>query len=322
MLKPIVDNSYASKFAFSFDGIKKQKERYDDPLLSWPLRGAAFTNEVGEALRPLIGNYATLSWVPALLYIGADVYDKYKNNQTEYSPSSKRCLKQAIFQGMASIFLPLVAVKGGQSLFSLAGIKSERNLTINAQENIINTAKEFVANGQMRAHKYDDEKCVKDFLDIVHNKLDYNKQRKATDNKVIKVYYNIVDKLRKPQKINSSEKIANFSESVIKELIKMRKDLLNPSEEFMQTKHYANFNLALGKGQSRNVAVKTVLDKHLSNIMLKGKLVKTLGGFVALGIAIKPIDHFVEHFLIGKVLGPTIDNAKAPTFRRAAKQNK
>ena len=41
--------------------------------------------------------------------IGADIYDKYKNDQTEYSPSSHRGLEQAIFQGMASIFLPLVA---------------------------------------------------------------------------------------------------------------------------------------------------------------------------------------------------------------------
>lgn len=51
---------------------------YKDPLMNWPLRGAAFTNEVGEALRPIIGNAANMTWVPALMYIGADVYDKYK----------------------------------------------------------------------------------------------------------------------------------------------------------------------------------------------------------------------------------------------------
>ena len=27
---------------------------YRDPLMKWPLRGAAFTNEVGEAFRPLL----------------------------------------------------------------------------------------------------------------------------------------------------------------------------------------------------------------------------------------------------------------------------
>lgn len=76
---------------------------YKDPLMNWPLRGAAFTNEVGEALRPIIGNAANMTWVPALMYIGADVYDKYKNDQTEYSPDSKRCLKQAIFLSLIHI---------------------------------------------------------------------------------------------------------------------------------------------------------------------------------------------------------------------------
>ena len=43
---------------------------------------------------------------------------------------------------------------------------------------------------------------------------------------------------------------------------------------------------------------------------LKGKSIKTIGGFLALGLAISPIDHFVEHVLIGKVIGPSIDKTK------------
>ena len=107
--------------AFKADtvSIDSKTGEYRDPLMKWPLRGAAFTNEVGEALRPLIGGYATLSWVPALMYIGADIYDKYKNDQTEYSPNSKRLLKQAVFQGTASVLLPILAVKLGQNLFSV-----------------------------------------------------------------------------------------------------------------------------------------------------------------------------------------------------------
>ena len=106
---------------------------YKDPLMNWPLRGAAFTNEVGEALRPIIGNAANMTWVPALMYIGADVYDKYKNDQTEYSPDSKRCLKQAIFQGLASVFLPVVAVKLGQNAFSQFGKFTEDKISLNAK---------------------------------------------------------------------------------------------------------------------------------------------------------------------------------------------
>ena len=77
-------NSYKNSFKADINSIDPVTGEYKDPLMHWPLRGAAFTNEIGEALRPLIGSYATLSWAPALLYIGADIYDKYKNDQTEY----------------------------------------------------------------------------------------------------------------------------------------------------------------------------------------------------------------------------------------------
>ena len=46
---------------------------------------------------------------------------------------------------------------------------------------------------------------------------------------------------------------------------------------------------------------------------MKGRFIKTLGGFLALGIAINPIDHFVENVLIGKVIGPGLDKTKNPT---------
>lgn len=276
---------------------------YVDPLMKWPLRGAAFTNEVGEALRPIIGNYATLTWAPALLYIGADVYDKYKNDQTEYSPDSRRCLKQAIFQGLASILLPIVAVKGGQSLFSLFGMATKDKVTFNAQEHIIEIAKQFVANGKMRAYKDKEAECIKDFLDIVDNNLDYKRFKDSASNP-------FKDKLQKMFKVNTKERIDEYVKKIIKKLINTRKYLLNPSELYKQTSLYSDFNYALELGQTKNVAVKSVLNKYLSKKTMKGRFIKTAGGFLALGLAITPIDKFVEHVLIGKVIGPSIDKTK------------
>ena len=120
--------------------IDKKTGEYVDPMMKWPLRGAAFTNEVGEALRPIIGGAANLTWVPALMYIGADVYDKYKNDQTEYSPNSKRCLKEAIFQGLASVCLPVFAVKLGQNIFSQFGKFDKDGISLNAKEHVSNVA--------------------------------------------------------------------------------------------------------------------------------------------------------------------------------------
>ena len=282
---------------------------YNDPLMKWPLRGAAFTNELGEALRPLIGHYATLSWVPALLYIGADIYDKYKNDQTEYSPSSHRGLQQAIFQGLASVFLPLVAVKTGQNLFSLFGESGSEKITYNSQEHINELAQSFVANGKMRAYNGKDAECIKDFLDIVSNNMDYKKQRTETSNVFKKMSLWLNDKLCMVSKINKKEHLDKYAENTIKELIKIRKELLNSStiNESMLKKQ---FQTALDSGQTKNVAVKSVLNKHLQKNTLKGKIVKTAGGFLALGLAITPIDHFVENVLIGKVIAPRLDKKK------------
>ena len=268
---------------------------YKDPLMQWPLRGAAFTNEVGEALRPVIGGYATLSWAPALLYIGADVYDKYKNDQTEYSPDSRRCLKQAIFQGMASVFLPLIAVKAGQNSLAQAGKFTEDKISINSKEHIAKIAEQFIANGKMHVFDGKDEECIKEFSDIVTNSLDFKNQKTSLKN-VFKIF-----------SFDKKEKVKEYSEKTIKDLIDLKKNLLNPTDSFKKDKWFKAYEADLNAGQSSNVAIKSVLTKFQQNKMFKGKFIKTLGGFIALGIAIKPIDHFVEEVLIGKYVGPEID---------------
>jgi len=286
--------------------IDQKTGEYRDPLMKWPLRGAAFTNEVGEAMRPLIGGYATLSWVPALMYIGADIYDKYKNDETEYSPNSKRLLKQAIFQGMASIFLPLVAVKAGQNFFSIFGRLSENKVSINSQEQISKIAEDFIMNGQLYAYHNDKKEGTRVFLDKVHNVIDYNKQEKNTKNPIVKIFNKIEIATLNLLKINN-ESIDKFATSTIEDLIEKRESVLNPTEEFKSSKIYRNYVDNLAKGQTKRVAVKSALTKYQQRKMLKGKTIKTIGGFIALGSLIKPIDHFVDNVLIGKVLGPGID---------------
>ena len=64
------------------------------------------------------------------------------------------------------------------------------------------------------------------------------------------------------------------------------------------------------KGQTKNVAVKSVLNKYLNNKSLTSKIIKTCGGFLALGLAIKPIDYFVEHVLLGQVLATKFEPKK------------
>lgn len=295
MVKPV----QASSVTYRADNhtIDKNGE-YRDPLMKWPLRGAAFTNEVGEALRPIIGNYANLTWVPALMYIGADVYDKYKNNQTEYSPDSRRCLKQAIFQGLASVCLPVFAVKVGQNAFSQFGKFSSDRVSLNTKEHVSKIAEQFIANGKMRAFDGKEDECIKEFLNQVSDSIDYNNKKKSLKNS-LKIF-----------SFDSKENVEKYSEKTIKDLINLRKDLLNPSTEVKAGGWYSKYINALKSGQTESVAVKSVLTNFQKGKMLKGNFIKTIGGFCALALAIKPIDHFVENILIGKYVGPQIDKFK------------
>ena len=60
-----------------FEKLPKKKE-YNDPLMQWPVRGMAFTNDIGAAIMDIAPKAGTAFWVPALMYFGADIYDKYK----------------------------------------------------------------------------------------------------------------------------------------------------------------------------------------------------------------------------------------------------
>ena len=283
-----------STFKADTHSIDNKSGEYRDPLMKWPLRGAAFTNEVGEALRPLIGSYATLTWVPVLMYIGADVYDKYKNDETEYSPDSRRLLKQAIFQGLSSILLPIAAVKIGQGLFSQFGKLTEDKVTVNTKETIGKVAENFIANGQMRAYHNKDTECTKVFLDKVNNVIDFKRNSQNTNNPIIRFFSRIGTKIFK----SNPEKVEQYSKKTINNLIEARKNLLSPTAEFKSSQLFKDYSNFLSKGQTQNVAIKSALTKFQKRAMLRGRIVKTIGGFLALGLAIKPIDYFVENSII------------------------
>ncbi len=295
MIIPVGANNSRS-FKADTVNIDKKTGDYKDPLMRWPIRGLAFSNEVGESLRPIIGNYATLTWIPVLMYIGADIYDKYKNDQTEYSPDSKRCLKQAIFQGLASMLLPIIAVHTGQDIFSQFGRLSENKISFNDELFISKNAQQFIANGKMRAFDGKDEECVNEFLSQVKSNIDFKNRKKY--------FFGFIRQAK-------NNKIKNYASKTIKDLIQLRKDLLNPSLEIKSSKNYVNYVNALKNGQTENVAVKTALSKFQNSKMNKGKFVKTIGGFTAFGCLVNPIDHFVEHFLIGKYVEPGLEKLKS-----------
>ena len=81
------------------------------------VRGAAYMNDVGEGLKPAIGeSLAKRFWYPALAYVGTSVFDKtFYNKEGEKDFSLARGGKELAFQTLASLCGPILLVNIGQN---------------------------------------------------------------------------------------------------------------------------------------------------------------------------------------------------------------
>ena len=105
--------------------------------------------------------------------------------------------------------------------------------------------------------------------------MDYSRQKESTKNPLQKWWYTVEENFSKLLKINSKNKKQEYAEKTIKELIDLRKKLLQPTSEIKSGKQYANYIKMLGQGQTESVAIKSVLTKFQKNKMLKGNFIKS-----------------------------------------------
>lgn len=293
---------------------KKVQITENDPYMKWPLRGLAYTNEVGEIIRPMSGFLANLLWVPAIGYIAADVADKYKHSPDgNNEPSKKRATKQLSFQMLASVLLPTAAVKVGQKAANGISKLGKTKLSLNNRAIFTNmiidsmnkgTHEKFVdtATGKVDRNRYTQH--------IVDNIAEKNKH-KQTHKKMMNPLEKVISFIKKPFKTDAkSEHIKEYVAQTVNNVMDTREALLdgkkpnNISKKLFKTfeETTKNANLEVKKSAAFNV-IKKVQDKKL----FKNNTLKSLGGLVALAVMMKPIDNFVEHVLIEKYISPTID---------------
>lgn len=122
--------------------IKEIIQNPDDPLAKYPLRAFGYSNEVGAAVSamPVWGKAAEVGlWVPALMYLGADIYDKYRRGKEgDYTKASATAaVEQAVFQALASVILPTAAVKMGQSVAGQLTKFDKSGLDAKAKEELL-----------------------------------------------------------------------------------------------------------------------------------------------------------------------------------------
>lgn len=296
---------------------KHPKREYSDPLMQWPIRGLAFTNDIGAAISDIAPKAGMMMWIPALMYFGADIYDKYRNDKESYDPNSKRGLKQACFQTLASVVFPIVVVHAGQKTASILSRKSKDGLSLQSKEEVVRHHLQNMSEVKLSDYVNNKELYKKEYNEALDNMIDET-MRKYNHKNPVKLLFNLVFSHRHPEAMGKDQraKIHGFINKRIDNMFEMREQLLEgKKQDKMSEKMFKEFEKLKetyknDKKYAKNYdlhAVKDILKKFEEKQIYKTKMVKTIGGFISLGVFIKFIDYFVENVIMHKYIGPGID---------------
>lgn len=305
----------------AFEKLNKKDCPYNDPLMKWPIRGLAFTNDIGAAVMDIAPKLGTLLWYPAMMYFGADIYDKYRNNKESYDPNTRRGLSQAIFQAFASVIFPIVAVHAGQKTASVLARKSSTKLSLQSQEEASKFLQDFMTRRKLYKYKQRKDDFKSEFATSLDNFID-NKTREHENKNVFKKFFDLIFSGRHPEEMGKEgldrrKIIHEYMDKKIDDIFEIRESLdykENVRPQKISEKLYKEFKALKEKYSkdpdfkyyAKDYAIKDVINNYGNSQIFKVKMKKTLGGFITLGLLIKPIDMFVEKIIMHKIVEPQL----------------
>lgn len=290
---------------------KVQETDYQDPLNDWKLRALSYSNEIGAALNVITPKLGAALWIPTFMYLGADIYDKYKNDKDVYSPSSKRGLEQVISQSVSSLLLPAIPILVGQKMTSPIGKIFSDHLSINEKDASINEINLFI--DQVPNEVLDDKNLYKTKLkQTLTNRINVIKHEVKTDNILKKIYKYLNGDYAL---WNTKEaRLDKFIEQNCEEVFSIKENLEKGIQDKKLSKklfNEYNAEVALKEtiygNDSTRQALRKVLKKYENTKIFRNKLIKTFGGIAALILLIKPIDDFTQKMVIDRIVDPGID---------------
>ena len=311
---------------FKSEKTETQQVKHKDIYATMPIRALGYTNELGEAIRPLSPILANLSWLPAIGYISADIADKYcRDEYSNKQPSKRRASKEFTTQMLASVFLPTCAVKVGQSIVNNAAFLTKTGLDLNQREQISDTILESMKAGEHKNFLDNngkiDSNAYKESLSV---KFDEILKHKKTHKNLNKPIETVVEYIKKPfMKKPKPENIKNYASVVVDRLLDAREKLLDMQKpEKMSEKSFDKFveitkNMASSEKQS--VAFDTIRTMEKRK-MFNNRILKSVGGLLSLAVMAKPIDKFVEKTVVDKYVGPQIENFTSFYYQQLEEQ--
>lgn len=285
----------------------REKKVKSDPLSKYPMKLCAYSNELGAAISPINATLGNLLWAPALMYFGADIYDKYKNEDKTYNPDKKRCVKRAIFQALTSIILPTSVIKIGQKV-GVHVAKGKNSLSPADKKELVEFSMNFLENSQYP--KEDNSDFTDSLVGAFKQKVKTNQKRLQKKGMLTK-FASLFVEPHGPEH-TMARYLANPKEDspiieYLKAQGKIATDIMSDESKIQADRYKEFFKKAKMKYENVEIARKETVLKIFKEKNINKSLVAALSGLLALAIFIKPIDLLAEYFLMPKIISPLID---------------
>jgi len=296
-------------------------EQYRDPLNSNGAVLMSYSNEVGTAISEIAPKLGTALWIPTFMYLGADIYDKYKNDKDNYNPSAKRALKRAIFQGITCLAALPAVIYAGQCTVSPLGRLDKTGISGNTKDAIYRHTRKVIDQAHGTAlQNY--EQFKETVLTTLQNKINARNNEKSTSN-IFKKLYRILFTKRYDILHGDVKKIMAYAEKNAKKTFHIAQAIKNGDMVNVPKKIYKKYKQVLPKMKETYKeadysyqATRTALKEYQKTMIFKNKILKTIGGLTALVIFAKPVNDFVDEQIMSKYIDPSVDQLNTHAFKR------
>lgn len=291
---------------------KNIHEKYKDPLSKKLPVLMSYSSEVGTAISEIAPKLGTALFAPTFMYLGADIYDKYKNDKDSYHPSAKRALKRAIYQGLTSIVALPAVIIAGQCIVSPLGKLGKAGISGNAKDAVYKHIKNVIDQAHGSALK-SSENFNKIITETLENKIKVRNNEKRTI-KFFKKLYNKYFTERYDLLSSDKDKIIKFAQENALKTFEIKNALKNGNTKKIPRKVLNEYNKILPvmkemykDGDYSYQATRNALKEYQNSLIFKNKLLKTLSGLGTLFLLATPINTFVDKQLMKKYISPGID---------------
>ncbi len=303
------------------NSVPPQQTKYKDPLNSNSAVLMSYSNEVGTALSEIAPKLGTALWIPTFMYLGADIYDKYKNDKDSYNPSAKRALKRAIFQGITCLVALPAVIFAGQCAVSPLGRLDKSGISGNVKDAIYRHTRNIVdqAHGTVLKNREEFKRTV---LETLENKFNSRKNEKQTSN-IFKRLYRKLFTHRYDILSGDINKIKVFAEKNAERTFEIAQALKKDEKTKIPKKVYKKYKEVLPRMKETYKeadysfqATRTALKEFQKTQIFKNKILKTIGGLTALVLFAKPVNDYVDKYIMNKYIDRSVDQLDAHAFKR------